>query len=89
MWPNYSLDSLDMKPKEKKSIRFNDKGQVVYDRKWERILGYMGTLVWSQHNVPIQVQYWNQVSDNVKEKIWVLVLVYVNYYSFNVIFLKW
>lgn len=45
MWPNCNLDLLDMKPKEKKSIRFNDKGQVVYDRKWERILGYMGTLV--------------------------------------------
>ena len=45
MWPNYSLDSLDMKPKEKKSIRFNNKGQVVYDRKKERILGYTGTLV--------------------------------------------
>ncbi|XP_034698865.1 uncharacterized protein LOC117924359 [Vitis riparia] len=34
----------------------------------------MGTLVRSQHNVPIQVQDWNHVSEDVKEKIWALVL---------------
>ena len=41
----------------------------------------MGTLVRSQHNVPIQVQDWNHVSEDVKEKIWALVLVYASYYS--------
>ena len=31
----------------------------------------------SQHIVPIQVQDWKNVSKDAKEKIWVLVLVYV------------
>ena len=76
-----NLDLLSIKPKEKKFVRFNNKGQIVYDRKREKLSSYMGTLVRSQHNVPIQVQDWNHVSDNANEKIWVLVLVYIKYYS--------
>ncbi|KAJ9682316.1 hypothetical protein PVL29_018274 [Vitis rotundifolia] len=72
--PTRNLDLLSMKPKEKKSTRFNTKGQVVYDGKGERLSSYMGTLVRSQHNVPIQIQDWNHVSEDVKEKIWALVL---------------
>ena len=79
--PTRNLDLLTMKLGEKKSARFNNKGQVVYDGKEERLSSYMGTLVQSQHNVPIQVQDWNHVSDDTKEKIWALVLVYINYYS--------
>ena len=45
-----------MKPGEKKFARFNNKGQVVYNGKRERLSSYMGALVQSQHNVPIQVQ---------------------------------
>ena len=71
-----------MKPREKKSSKFNNKGQVVYDgKKKERLSSYMGTLVQSQQNVPIQVQDWNHFSDDAKKKIWALVLVYINYYS--------
>ena len=77
--PTRNLDLLTMKLGEKKSTRFNNKGQV-YDGKGERLLSYMGTLVQSQHNVPIQVQDWNHVSDDTKEKIWAFVLVYINYY---------
>ncbi|KAL6333908.1 hypothetical protein AAG906_039320 [Vitis piasezkii] len=73
-----NLDLLSMKPGEKKTTRFNTRGQVVYDGKWERLSSYMGTLVRSQHNVPIQVQDWNHVSEDVKEKIWALVLVYAS-----------
>ncbi|KAL6336119.1 hypothetical protein AAG906_010404 [Vitis piasezkii] len=73
--PTRNLDLLSMKPGEKKTIRFNTRGQVVYDGKWERLSSYMGTLVRSQHNVPIQVQDWNHVSEDVKEKIWALVLM--------------
>ncbi|XP_059589791.1 uncharacterized protein LOC104881975 [Vitis vinifera] len=69
-----NLDLLSMKPGEKKTTRFNTRGQVVYDGKGERLSSYMGTLVRSQHNVPIQVQDWNHVSEDVKEKIWALVL---------------
>ncbi|XP_059589813.1 uncharacterized protein LOC109124170 [Vitis vinifera] len=72
--PTRNLDLLSMKPKEKKTTRFNTKGQVVYDGKGERLSSYMGTLVRSQQNVPIQVQDWNHVSEDVKEKIWALVL---------------
>ena len=74
--PTRNLDLLSMKPGEKKTTRFNTRGQVVYDGKGERLSSYMGTLVRSQHNVPIQVQDWNHVSEDVKEKIWALVLVY-------------
>ncbi|XP_059592851.1 uncharacterized protein LOC104879258 isoform X2 [Vitis vinifera] len=72
--PTRNLDLLSMKPEEKKTTRFNTRGQVVYDGKGERLSSYMGTLVRSQHNVPIQVQDWNHVSEDVKEKIWALVL---------------
>ncbi|KAJ9697055.1 hypothetical protein PVL29_009007 [Vitis rotundifolia] len=48
--------------------------QVVYDEKRERLSSYMRTLMQSQHNVPVQVQDWNHVSEDVKEKIWALVL---------------
>ncbi|XP_059596784.1 uncharacterized protein LOC132254645 isoform X2 [Vitis vinifera] len=72
--PTRNLDLLSMKPEEKKTTRFNTRGQVAYDGKWERLSSYMGTLVRSQHNVPIQVQDWNHVSEDVKEKIWALVL---------------
>ena len=41
----------------------------------------MGTLVQSQHKVTIQVQDWNHVSEDVKENIWALALVYASYYS--------
>ncbi|KAJ9691563.1 hypothetical protein PVL29_013675 [Vitis rotundifolia] len=54
---------------------------IVYDGKGERLSSYMGTLVRSQHNVPIQVQDWNHVSEDVKEKIWALVLVYAKKYE--------
>ncbi|RVW89969.1 hypothetical protein CK203_036570 [Vitis vinifera] len=70
-----NLDLLSMKPGEKKTTLLNTRGQVVYDGKWERLSNYMGTLVRSQHNVPIQVQDWNHVSEDVKEKIWALVLM--------------
>ncbi|RVW70004.1 hypothetical protein CK203_065768 [Vitis vinifera] len=73
--PTRNLDLLSMKPGEKKTTRFNTRGQVVYDGKGERLSSYMGTLVRSQHNVPIQVQDWNHVSEDVKEKIWALVLM--------------
>ncbi|KAL6333858.1 hypothetical protein AAG906_031157 [Vitis piasezkii] len=79
--PTRNLDLLSMKPGEKKTTRLNTRGQVVYDGKGERLSSYMGTLVRSQHNVPIQVQDWNHVSEDVKEKIWALVLVYASYYS--------
>ena len=79
--PTRNLDLLSMKPGEKKTTRFNTRGQVVYDGKGERLSSYMGTLVRSQHNVPIQVQDWNHVSEDVKENIWVLVLAYASYYS--------
>lgn len=78
--PTCNLDLLSLKPREK-TTRFNTRGQVVYDGKGERLSSYMGTLVRSQHNVPIQVQDWNHVSEDVKEKIWALVLVYASYYS--------
>ena len=67
--PTHNLDWLSMKLGEKKFARFNNKWQVVYDGKGERLSSYMGTLVQSQHNVPIQVQDWNHVSDDTKEKI--------------------
>ena len=58
-----------MKPREKKSSKFNNKGQVVYDgKKKERLSSYMGTLVQSQQNVPIQVQDWNHFSDDAKKR---------------------
>ncbi|KAL6322741.1 hypothetical protein AAG906_018622 [Vitis piasezkii] len=79
--PTHNLDLLSMKPRKKKTTQFNTRGKVVYDEKGEKLLSYMGTLVRSQHNVPIQVQDWNHVSENVKEKIWALVLVYASYYS--------
>ncbi|RVW61067.1 hypothetical protein CK203_045799 [Vitis vinifera] len=79
--PTHNLDLLSMKPGGKKTIGFNTRRQVVYDGKGERLSSYMGTLVRSQHNVPIQVQDWNHVSEDVKEKIWALVLVYASYYS--------
>ncbi|KAJ9693780.1 hypothetical protein PVL29_009643 [Vitis rotundifolia] len=79
--PIHNLDLLSMKPGEQKTTRFNTKGQVVYDGKRERLSSYMGTLVRSQHNVPIQVQDWNHVSEDVKEKIWALVLVYAKKYE--------
>ena len=63
-----NLDLLGMKPREKKSTRFNNKGQVIEDGNGERLSSYMGTLIRSQHNVPIEVQDWNHVSDIVKEK---------------------
>ena len=66
--PTCNLDLLSMKPGEKTTTRFNTKGQVVNDGKKERLSSYMGTLVWSQHNVSIQVQDWNHVSKDVKEK---------------------
>ncbi|KAL6333684.1 hypothetical protein AAG906_028870 [Vitis piasezkii] len=68
-----NLDLLSMKP-GKKNYDSIPNEQVVYDGKWERLSSYMGTLVRSQHNVSIQVQDWNHVSENVKEKIWALVL---------------
>ncbi|KAJ9709465.1 hypothetical protein PVL29_001104 [Vitis rotundifolia] len=74
--PTRNLDLLNMKPREKKTTPFNTRGQVVYDGKGERLSSYMRTLVRSQHNVPIQVQDWNHVSEDVKEKIWAVVLVY-------------
>ena len=80
MWPTRNLDLLSMKPGEKKFARLNNKVQVVYNGKGERLSSYLGTLVQSQHNVPIQVQDWNHVSDDASEKIWALVLVYINYY---------
>ena len=70
-----NLDLLGMKPGEKKSTQFNTKCQVVYHDKGERLSSYMGTLVRSQHNVPIQVQNWHHVSKDVKEKLWALILV--------------
>ena len=56
--PTRNLNLLGMKPdkKKKKSTQFNTKGQVVYHDKGERLSSYIGTLVRSQHNVPIQVQ---------------------------------
>ncbi|KAL6325843.1 hypothetical protein AAG906_030958 [Vitis piasezkii] len=63
--PTRNLDLLSMKPGGKKTTRFNTRG----------LSSYMGTLVRSQHNVPIQVQDWNHVSEDVKEKIWALVLM--------------
>eukprot|EP00261_Vitis_vinifera_P037126 XP_019078369.1 PREDICTED: uncharacterized protein LOC109123348 isoform X2 [Vitis vinifera] len=72
--PTRNLDLLSMKPEEIKTTRFNTRGQVVSDGKGKRLSSYMGTLVRSQHNVPIQVQDWNHVSEDVKEKIWALVL---------------
>ncbi|KAJ9684835.1 hypothetical protein PVL29_017026 [Vitis rotundifolia] len=56
--PTRNLDLLSMKPEEKKSTRFNTRGQVVYDGKGERL----------------SIQDWNHVSEDVKEKIWALVL---------------
>ncbi|RVW72347.1 hypothetical protein CK203_055429 [Vitis vinifera] len=47
-----NLDLLSMKPRDKKTTRFNTRGQVVYGGKGERLSSYMGTLVRSQHNVP-------------------------------------
>ena len=79
--PTRNLDLLSMKPEEIKTTRFNTRGQVVSDGKGKRLSSYMGTLVQYQHNVPIQVQDWNHVSEDVKEKIWALVLVYASYYS--------
>ena len=79
--PTCNLDILSMKPGKKKTTRFHTRWQVVYDGKGERLSSYMGTLVQSQHNVPIQVQDWNHVSEDVKENIWVLVLAYASYYS--------
>ena len=43
--PTRNLDLLNMKPEGKKTTRFNTRGQVVYDRIWERLSSYMGTLV--------------------------------------------
>ena len=40
--PTHNLDLLNMKPREKKSARFNNKGQVVYDGKRERLSSEMG-----------------------------------------------
>ena len=73
--PTCNLDLLGMKPDEKESTHFNTKGQVVYHDNGERISSYMGTLVRSQHNVPIQVQNRHHVSKDVNEKLWVLILV--------------
>ena len=64
-----------MKPDEKKLTHFNTKGQVVYHDNGERLSSYMGTLVRSQHNVPIQVQDWHHICKDVKEKLWALILV--------------
>ena len=69
-----NLDLLGMKLYEKKLTHFNTKGQVVYYDNGERLSSYMGTLVRSQHNVPIQVQDWHHVSKGVKEKVWALIL---------------
>ena len=71
----HNLDLLSMKLYEKKSTHFNKKGQVVYHDNGERLFSYMGTLVRSQHNVPIQVQDWHHISKDVKEKLWSLILV--------------
>ena len=68
-----NLDLLGMKPNEKKSTHFNTKGHIVYHDNGERLSSYMGTLVRSQHNVPIQVQDWHHVSKDVKEKALILV----------------
>ena len=73
--PTHNLDLLGMKPGEKKSTHFNTKGQVVNHDNGERLFSYMGTLVRSQHNVPIQVQDWHRISKYVKEKFWALILV--------------
>ena len=51
--PTHKLDLLGMKPDEKKSTHFSIKGQVVYHDNDKRLSSYMGTLVRSQHNVPI------------------------------------
>ena len=59
--PTRNLDLLGMKPDEKKSTPFNSKGQVVYNENGEILFGYIGTLVRSQHNVPIQVQDWHHI----------------------------
>ena len=72
--PMHNLDLLGMKPGEKKSTHFNTKGQVVYNDNGKRLSSYMGTLVRSQHNVPIQVQDWHHISKDVKEKLWALIL---------------
>ncbi|RVW97993.1 hypothetical protein CK203_028978 [Vitis vinifera] len=72
--PTRNLDLLSMKPGEKKTTRFNTEGKLFMMEKGKDLSSYMGTLVRSQHNVPIQVQDWNHVSEDVKEKIWALVL---------------
>ena len=45
------------------------KRQIVYDGKGGRLSSYMGTLVQSQHIVPIQVLDWKNVSEDVMENI--------------------
>ena len=73
--PTRNLDLLGMKPEEKKSTHFNTKCQVVYHDNDKRLSSYMGTLVRSQENVPIQVQDWHHISEDVKEKLWALILI--------------
>ena len=70
-----NLDLLGVKPDKKKSTHFNTKGQVFYHDNDGRLSSCMGTLVRSQHNVPIQVQERHHISKDVKEKLWALVLV--------------